>query len=95
MVHFTIYWTLPSLNEYVRACRANFRAGNKMSRDAHYLCRLGMTKLAGKKIDKASNFTGSKKISDGIKIISPSPKNSFWMPFRKWEYCKMMDGRRY
>ena len=24
-----------------------------MSRDAHYLCRLGMTKLAGKKIDKA------------------------------------------
>ena len=53
MVHFTIYWTLPSLNAYVRACRANFRAGNKMSRDAHYLCRLGMTKLAGKKIDKA------------------------------------------
>lgn len=43
---------MPSLNEYVRACRANVHAGNKMSHDAHYLCRLGMAKLNGRKVDK-------------------------------------------
>lgn len=53
MIQFTVPGTLPSLNEYVRACRANVHAGNKMSRDAHYLCRLGMAKLNGRKIDKA------------------------------------------
>lgn len=53
MIQFTIPGTLPSLNEYVRACRSNVHAGNKMSRNAHYLCRLGMAKLNGHRIDKA------------------------------------------
>ena len=44
---------MPSLNEYVRACRANVHAGNTMSRSAHYLCRLGMAKLNGRRIDRA------------------------------------------
>ncbi|WP_302360326.1 hypothetical protein [uncultured Megasphaera sp.] len=52
MVQFTIPGTLPSLNEYVRACRSNIHAGSKMSREAHYLCRLGMVKLVGHKINR-------------------------------------------
>lgn len=47
---FTIPGTLPSLNDYVNACRANKRLGAKMSNDAHILCKYGMLKLAGKKL---------------------------------------------
>ena len=45
--------TLPSLNEYVRACRGSAHTGNRMSRDAHYLCKLGMLKYHGQHIGRA------------------------------------------
>lgn len=48
----TIPDKLPSLNEYVKACRANAHAGNKMSREAHYLCRLGMLRHHGKTLNR-------------------------------------------
>ena len=52
MMTFTIPGTLPGLNEYVKACRANAHVGSEMSRKAHYLCKLGMVKLAGKKVER-------------------------------------------
>lgn len=51
IISFTIPGTLPGLNDYVKANRSNLYKGNQMSRDAHYLCKLGMIKLAGKRLE--------------------------------------------
>lgn len=52
MLKIVIPGTLPGLNEYVRANRANARKGSRMSRDAHMLCKLGMIKVRDCRIDK-------------------------------------------
>lgn len=52
MLKIVIPGTLPGLNEYVLANRANARKGSRMSRDAHMLCKLGMIKVRDCRIDK-------------------------------------------
>lgn len=52
MLHFTVPGTLPGLNEYVKANRTHVRAGSQMSKAAHYLCKVGILHLSGRKIDE-------------------------------------------
>ena len=52
MLKITIPATLPGLNEYVKANRANAYKGSRVSRDAHYICRLGALPIRGKMLPK-------------------------------------------
>lgn len=52
MIHFTIPDRLPGLNEYVNACRSNPIKGGQKSSYAHRICKLGMTKIHGKKMNR-------------------------------------------
>lgn len=49
---------LPGLNEYVKANRTNPRAGSRMSKMAHEICKTGMIKYRGRRITRA-RFTFS------------------------------------
>nr|DAZ68628.1 MAG TPA: crossover junction endodeoxyribonuclease [Caudoviricetes sp.] len=53
MMRIIIPGTLPGLNEYVHANRTDPRAGSRMSRDAHVICKLGMLRHAGHRVKQA------------------------------------------